>query len=209
MPSIENRELQLEVDSGSVHPNPAEQAPESAWYAVYTSHQHEKAASSLLAQKGFEVFLPLYRAVHSWKDRVKQVSLPLFPGYFFLHGGLERRLAVLTTPGIHNLVSFGAQPAPIPPSQIEAIQRMVAGGTACEPHPFLKCGDRVRVKSGPLVDLEGILVRKKSLFRLVLSLELLQQSVAVEVDAGLVERVSRPPVRRTPGWAPERAPALA
>jgi len=201
----------LDFDAGrrDADLNRTEDPRESAWYVVHTIHQHEKAVSSLLVEKGFDVFLPLYFAIHCWKDRAKQVALPLFPGYLFLHGGLGRRLAVLTTPGIHGLVSFGDQPAPIPQSEIEAVQRMVAGNKSCEPHPFLKCGDWVRVKSGPFVDLEGILVRKKNLLRLVLSVELLQQSVAVEVDANLVERTSRPLTRRNAGWLAASAPAFA
>ncbi|HEV2495931.1 MAG TPA: UpxY family transcription antiterminator [Terriglobia bacterium] len=198
MHRADDRRLGLEGQDTSL--DPVEAVLEPAWYAIHTSHQHEKSVSSLLTQKGFDVFLPLYRAAHRWKDRTQQVSLPLFPGYLFLHGGFDRRLAVLTTPGIHGLVSFGQRPAPIPQSEIDAVRRMVAGNAHCEPHPFLKCGDWIRVKSGPLVGLEGILVRKKNLFRLVLSVELLQQSVAVEVDAHLVERVARPPVLRTPGW---------
>jgi transcription antitermination factor NusG len=195
--------------SQDVGSNQLDGGQEPAWYAIHTSHQHEKVVSSLLTQKGFEVFLPLYLAAHCWKDRTQQVSLPLFPGYLFLHDGLDRRLAVLTTPGTHGLVSFGASPAPIPQSEIDAVRRMVAENAHCEPHPFLKCGDWVRVKSGPLVDLEGILVRKKSLFRLVLSVELLRQSMAVEVDATVVERVPCRPTRRAPHWMAASAPAFA
>jgi transcription antitermination factor NusG len=115
----------------------------------------------------------------------------------------------VTVPGVHGLVSFGKRPAPIPQSEIDAVRRLVDGRERYEPHPFLKRGDWVRVKSGPLAGLEGILVRKKNLFRLVLSVELLQQSVAVEVDTNVVERVSRPPVRRIPGRMPAGASVFA
>lgn len=164
---------------------------DSAWYALYTRHQHEKAVAGILSNKGFEIFLPLYAAVRHWKDRVKHLTLPLFPSYVFLRGGLDRRIQVVSTPGVFALVGHAGRPAPIPEVEINAVRKMVESSLRAEPHPFLKCGDRVRVKSGPLEGLEGILVRKKTLFRLVLSVEMLNQSAAVEVDASAVEPVSR------------------
>src|SRR5205823_10527789 len=86
------------------------------WYAIYTRHQHEKNVAGILASKGFETLLPLYSAAHRWKDPTKLLSLPLFPCYVFIKGGLERRLDILTTPGIHALVSTAGQPAAIPHS---------------------------------------------------------------------------------------------
>jgi transcription termination/antitermination protein NusG len=165
--------------------------------------------AEILANKGFQVFLPLYFALHCWKDRTKRLSLPLFPCYVFLREGLERRLAVLTTPGVHGLVSFCGRPSPIPQHEIDAVRRMVEKGTHCEPHPYLKCGDWVRVKTGPLAGLEGVLVRKKNLFRLVISVELLQQSVAIEVEATAVERATRQPARLSPSSTSWSVPALA
>jgi len=162
----------------------------SAWHAVYTRHQHERSVASNLAGKGFEVFLPLYAAARNWTDRVKIVSLPLFPCYVFFRGDLSRRLAVLTTPGIHGIVSSANQPAAIPASEIEGIRQAIGSGARIEPHPFLKCGDLVRVKCGPLTGMQGILVRKKNVYRLVLSVEMLGKAAAVEVDATLTERVS-------------------
>jgi transcription antitermination factor NusG len=167
----------------------------SAWYALYTKHQHEKMVARVLAIKGFETLLPLYQTASRWKDRTKLLSLPLFPCYVFLKGGLERRLDIMTTPGIFALVSNAGQPAAIPTAEIEAIKRAVESGARVEPHPFLKCGERMRVKSGPLAGIEGILVRKKNLCRLVLSVEMLGKSAAVEVDAFLVERLHGKPPR--------------
>ncbi len=167
------------------------EARSSPWHAIYTRHQHEKAVARMLANKGFQVFLPLYRGSHQWRDRVIQLSLPLFPSYVFLRGAPEHRLKILTTPGIIFLVCFGSQPAVIPQEEIEAIRAVVQRGMHVEPHPFLKCGEWVRVKSGPLEGLEGILVRRKNQLRLVLTVELLQKSVGVEVDACVVERVFR------------------
>ncbi len=163
----------------------------SDWYALYTRHQHEKVVAESLANNGFEVFLPLYDVVRQWKDRTKQLSLPLFSCYVFLRGGLERRLSIISTPGVHSIVGIAGHPAAIPQVEIDAIRKVVESSLRVEPHPFLRCGDRVRVTSGPLAGVEGILVRKKNLSRLVLSAELLEKSVAVEVDAFRVERLSR------------------
>jgi transcription antitermination factor NusG len=165
--------------------------PSPAWYALHTSHQHEKAVASVLSNKGFHTFLPLYDVAHRWKDRTKQLSLPLFPCYVFLRGGLDRRLQVLSTPGVHGFVGWSGRAAVIPEREIQAVTRMLESSLRLEPHPFLKCGDWVRIRSGPLAGLEGILVRKKDSFRLVLSVEMLQKSVAVEVDIAMVERGTR------------------
>jgi transcription antitermination factor NusG len=170
--------------------SPDSQLRESPWYAIYTRHQHEKMVAQILTSKGFEAFLPLYATAHNWKDRTKALSLPLFPCYVFLKGGLERRLQIVTTPGIYGLVSSGGQPAAIPEIEIEAIRRVVESGTRVEAHPYLKCGDRVRIKCGPLAGIQGILVRKKNIFRLVLSVEMLGTAAAMEVAAFQVEPVN-------------------
>ena len=161
----------------------------SPWWAVYTRHQHEKAVADMLATKGFEVFLPLYDSVRRWKDRNKILSLPLFPCYVFVRGGLERRLQVVTTPGIHTILYRGDQIALIPEEEVNAIRVAVNSPARVEPHPFLRCGEKVRVTRGSLEGVVGLLLRKKSLYRLVLSVEMLAQSVAVEVDAADVEAV--------------------
>jgi transcription antitermination factor NusG len=165
---------------------------DSAWYAVYTRHQHEKMVDQVLTNKGFNTFLPLYATTHNWKDRTKALTLPLFPCYVFLKGGIERRLQILTTPGIYGLVSSAGQPAAIPDREIEAIRRVMESGTRVEAHPYLKCGNRVRVKCGPLAGIEGILVRKKNISRLVLSVEILGTAAAIEVAAFQVEAVNAP-----------------
>ena len=161
-----------------------------AWYALYTRHQHEKTVAQILNSKGFETLLPLYPAARRWADRTKLLFLPLFPCYVFINAGLERRLAIMMTPGVHALVSNAGEPAAIPSEEIDAVRRAVESGARVEPHPLLKCGDWVRVKYGPLEGIEGFLVRKKNLYRLVLSVEMLGKAVAVEVDALLVERLS-------------------
>lgn len=159
-----------------------------AWFAVYTRHRHEKAVAQFIMGKGLEVFLPLYKAVHRWKDRMKDLALPLFPNYVFVLAGTSQRATVLSTPGVYDFVRLSGVPAPIPEEEIDAVRCAVERGLNVEPHPLLKSGDRVRVKSGPLEGLEGILVRKKNFYRLVLSVELLMKSISVEVEACDVER---------------------
>jgi len=171
-----------------------------AWCAIYTRHQHEKAIAQILSAKGLEVFLPLYNSTRRWKDRTMHLSLPLFPCYLFLRGMKERRLEVVTTPGIVSILSINGEVATIAESEIESVRRVVEWGNRVEPHPFLRCGDRVRVISGPLQGLEGILVRKKNLCRLVLSVEILERSAAVEVDVSAVERVGGSPHSSPWGW---------
>lgn len=158
------------------------------WYALYTRHQHEKTVADLLGAKGFQVFLPLYSVTHQWKDRAKRLSLPLFPCYVFVYASLDRRVHIVTTPGVHALVGVEGRAARIPDAEIEAVHRTVNNLLHVEPHPFLRTGDWVRVKSGPLEGIEGILVRKANQCRLVLSVEMLEKSVAVEVDPSVVER---------------------
>lgn len=177
--------------------------PQSSWYAIYTRFRHEKTVAQILTTKGLEIFLPLYESAHRWKDRTKLVSLPLFPCYVFLKGSLDRRLDIMNTPGFHAIVSAAGQPAAIPPNEIEAIRKTIESGARVNPYPFMKCGERVRVKRGPLTGVEGILVRVKNQFRLVVSVEMLGKAVAVEVDASVVERVGG---NRRTGFATDPGP---
>lgn len=162
----------------------------SDWWALYTRHQHEKTVATMLSAKGFEVFLPLYESTRRWKDRSKRITLPLFPCYVFIRGGLNRRLQVVTTPGVHMILLCGESIAVIPEVEMQAIRRAVEGPFRVEPHPFLKCGERVRVTRGSLEGIEGILIRKKNLYRLVLSVDMMAKSVAMEIDATDVEPVT-------------------
>ena len=161
------------------------------WWAIYTRQQHEKTVAENFSQHGLEVFLPLYKAVRQWKDRQKHLSLPLFPCYLFLRGESQLRVHILSTPGVHSIVMAADRPAAIADADIEAIRRAVDSPLKVEPHPFLRRGDWVRVKSGPLADIEGILIRRKGSYRLILSADLLQKSIAVEVDAFSVEPLPR------------------
>ena len=182
---------------------------EARWHALYTRHQYERLVAQALTGKGFEVFLPQYRAVHLWKDRRKELDLPLFPNYVFIQGGLDRMLNILTTPGVHSIVAWGGRPADIPQNEIDSVRRLVESPLRIKPHPFLNLGDRVRIKSGPLEGIEGILVRNKNTCRLVLSVEMLARSTAVEIDASMVERVcGSEPDRRVALRIDPRAPVV-
>jgi transcription antitermination factor NusG len=161
------------------------------WNVLYTRHQHEKLVAESLAGNGFEVFLPTYKTIRQWTDRKKQLSLPLFPCYVFVRSTFERHLRLLTTPGVHFVVMFAGRPAAIPDWEMDALRKAVESKLRVEPHPFLQCGDWVRVTSGPLTDVEGILLRKKGSLRLILSAELLGKSIAVEIDAFSVKPLPR------------------
>jgi len=160
---------------------------ESHWYAAYTSPRHEKKVAQQMEGSRIQCFLPLYRSVRRWKDRRKQLDLPLFPGYIFARFALRDRLQVLQLPGVVQLVGFSGKPAPLPDAEIESLRNGLTGNLRVEPHPYLQVGKRVRVHSGPMAGLEGILIRRKEKFRVVLSIHLIQRSVAVEVDEADVE----------------------
>lgn len=159
-----------------------------AWHALRTRYQHEKVVDELLSRQGFETFLPLYTVIHRWKDRTKQLSVPLFPTYVFLRGGVGLRLQILKTPGVRSIVESAGRPDVISESEIAAIRRVVENSFQVQPHPFLASGEWVRIRFGPLAGLEGILVRKQDRLRLVLSVEVLGRSVAVEVEPPRGER---------------------
>ncbi len=135
-----------------------------------------------LRHKGYELFLPLYECRRRWSDRIKELELPLFPGYLFCRFNPLDRLPILMTPGVIQIVGVGKSPIPVDDADIVAIQTAVGSGLPRQPWPFLEIGQRVKVESGPLTGVEGILIGFKGHHRLVLSVTLLQRSVAVEVD---------------------------
>jgi transcription antitermination factor NusG len=159
------------------------------WYALFTRHQHEKSVALALSNKKYEVYLPLYRSVRRWQDRAKQIWLPLFPCYVFIREGMDRQLQILTTPGMIHIVGWAGRPAIVPQAQLDAVRQIIESSLIVETHPYLKSGDRVRVKTGPLSGLEGILTRKKGEARLVVSMDMLGRSAAVEIDVLNVERI--------------------
>ena len=157
-----------------------------AWYALTVKPRHEKAAALNLERKGLESYLPLYRAQRQWSDRHKEVELCLFPGYVFCRFGFERRLDVSSLPSVTSIVGFGGLPTPVSEEEIAAIQSILASGHRVWPWPYLEAGQRVRIVSGVLAGLEGILAREKDAWRVVVNVELLRRSVAVEIDREMV-----------------------
>jgi transcription antitermination factor NusG len=161
---------------------------EPRWYAAYTVTRHEKCVERQLTERRLECFLPLYRSLHRWKDRRKEVESALFPSYVFVRIALKDRLTVLRLPSVVHLVSCNGTPVEIPDSEIEALRRL-ATNVSLAPWPYLNVGQQARICRGPLAGLEGFLVRIKDRFRVVLSVDLIMRSVAVEVDADDIEPV--------------------
>jgi transcription antitermination factor NusG len=163
--------------------------PVERWYAVSIRPRYEKLASQHLKQRGVCSFLPLYRSVRHWKDRRKELEMALFPGYIFVNIDAGDRLAVLRAPGALRFVTFQGQLAPVADSDVHALELSMAAGLGAQPHPYLRDGKRVRVKRGLLAGAEGIVVRRKDRFRLVLSIDLIMRSLMLEVDEADVEPI--------------------
>ena len=160
------------------------------WYAVITRSRHEKVVAELLWQKQIECFLPLRETISKWKDRHKKIQFPLFPGYLFVHVPIqERRLDILKVPSVVSIIGFNGQPFSIPEVQVQAVKRLVFSTLPYDPYPFIVEGDRVEIVRGPLRGLEGILIEKKGVYRFILSVDLIQQAVACEVDACDVAKI--------------------
>ena len=155
---------------------------EFQWFALLVKSQHEKSVASALHGKGYEQFLPLYNVNRRWSDRIKQLALPLFPGYVFCRFDLNKRLGILVTPGVLQVIGAGKVPLPVDDREIEALRSIVKSGLQAEPWPFVRVGQRVRIERGSLEGVEGILLAIKRPYRLVVSVTLLQRSVAVELD---------------------------
>lgn len=164
-------------------------ALEPEWYAVYTRSRQERMVKTQLEGRGVENFLPSYEKVSQWKDRRKLVQWPLFPGYLFVKIPLVRRLEVLTAYGAVQLVGNSTGPLPIPEEQVARVKRFVGVGLKCDPHPYLRIGKKVRITDGPLEGLEGMLVRTKSRSLFVVSVEMIQRSVSVELEGWKIECV--------------------
>ena len=157
------------------------------WYAVYTKSRHEKYVREQLERRSIECFLPLYEAPSRRKDRRTQIQLPLFPGYVFLHLSLLCRLEVLQIPGVVSFVGFSGHATALQDEEMDSLQMGLFRGISAVPHPYLTKGRRVRMKAGPLAGLEGILVRRKGHVRVVLSIDILQRSIAVDADIADLE----------------------
>lgn len=165
--------------------------PGLSWFALNTRFRYEDYVAKQLTVKGYETLLPVYRSRRRWSDRIKNVELPLFPGYLFCRFDANDRLPILTTPGMIQVVGFGKTPVPVEDAEIVSIQRAINSDLAREPWPYLHIGEKVRVECGALQGVEGILLSVKGGHRLVLSVTLLQRSVAVEVNSAWVAPVSQ------------------
>jgi transcription antitermination factor NusG len=172
-----------EMPSG-MHPS---ESAKPNWYAVYTFSRHEKCVAEEMGRRQIRGFLPVYRSIRRWKDRRKEIEMALFPSYVFVHVALQDRLRVLEVPGVVSIVGAGGKPAPLAGHEIEPFLHGVEGCVKMEPHPFLCAGRRVRLRSGAMAGVEGVLLRRKDGVRLIVSLEILMRAVAVEIDEADIE----------------------
>ena len=161
----------------------------TGWLALQVRARHEKLTSAVLRLKGYESFLPLYRAERRWSDRTKRIDLPLFPGYVFCWFDVHLSLPILTTPGVIQIVG-GRTPIPIDNAEIAAIQKIVKSGLTVEPWSFVQSGKTVSIVAGPFQGIEGVLLSSNNTQRLVVSITLLQRAVAVEIDSRCVVAVA-------------------
>lgn len=157
--------------------------PSISWYALQVRSRKENYTASQIAGQGYECLLPTYRSIRKWSDRVKELEQPLFPGYLFCRFNIHDRRPLISTPGVLQIIGSGHTAVPVPDEEIRALQLVVSSGVSKQPWPYLEVGQRVRVNYGTLAGLEGLLVNFKGNHRVVLSVSLLQRSVAMEVDS--------------------------
>ena len=160
------------------------------WYALQLRTRFEKVVAMHLRGKGYEEFLPTYTSRRHWSDRVREIELPLFPGYIFCKFDVTDRLPLLVIPGVMSVVSFGGAPMPVPEREIAAIEHVVNSGMKYEPWPRMSVGQPVQVRYGPLRGVEGVVVEVKRDYQLIISVSMLQRSVAVAIDRDCVVPVS-------------------
>jgi transcription antitermination factor NusG len=162
-----------------------------SWYAIQVRSKLGSVASATLRGKGYEEFLPLYRSRRRWSDRIKELDLPLFPGYLFCRFDVSDRLMpILTTPGVIGIIGAGKTPVSVDDEEIEAVRAILRSGLAARPWPFLRVGSKVYMEAGPLVGVEGIITNTDKVYRLIVSVRLLQRSVAVEIDRAWARPIS-------------------
>lgn len=174
------------------NPPASDLALRPAWYALQVRSRKESYVAAQIQGQGFDCLLPTYKSIRKWSDRIKELEQPLFPGYLFCRFDFQNRRPVITTPGVLQIVGFGRMAAPVPDDEIEALKLAVSSDAAKQPWPYLEVGQKVRVIYGNLTGLEGILVNVKGNQRVVLSVTLLQRSVALEVESSWLS-----PVRET------------
>jgi transcription antitermination factor NusG len=156
------------------------------WFALQTKYRHEQVVATQLLGKGYEPFLPACKSRRRWSDRVKEIEQPLFAGYLFCRFDPHNRLPILTTAGIVQIVGTGKIPVPVDETEIAQIQTAVRSGVPTQAWPFQRIGQRVTVERGPLRGLEGSLLSMKGRHRLIVSVTLLQRSVAIELEESWV-----------------------
>jgi transcription antitermination factor NusG len=152
------------------------------WYALKVRVRGELLIRKALELKDYQIFLPTYKETRQYSDRLKKIDVPLFPGYLFCRLDVNRRLPILTTPGVDYILGSNGEPEPVPESEIAAIAQVLNSGAIVGPWPFLKTGSRVRVEKGAFAGVEGIFVSERGADRLVLSVTMLQRSISVEID---------------------------
>jgi transcription antitermination factor NusG len=162
---------------------------EVRWFALRTTPRHEKRVHERLLGRGVESFLPVWERWSRWKDRRKLVQLPLFSGYCFAHFAIQDRLDVITTVGVLGIVGSNRGPEPVEDEEIESLRRLIRSSLRFDPCPSIKVGMRVEVVRGPLMGVRGVLVRKDSKDRLVISVDLIRQGAAVTIDASDVAAI--------------------
>lgn len=162
------------------------------WYALRVRSNFEKVTATHLQSRGFTPFLPLYRCKRTWSDRLKTIDLPLFPGYIFCSFDINRRLPILSTPGVVKIIGAGTRPIPVNLDEIEALHAIGKAGCPVEPWPYLQSGQRVRIERGVLCGIEGVLIEMRKMHRIVVSVTLLQRAVSVEIDRDWVVPVKSP-----------------
>ena len=159
------------------------------WFAVRVKSNFERLTALHLGQRGYDSFLPTYTTRTRWSDRLKNIVRPLFPGYVFCGFDPAFRLPILTTPGVVQIVGIGKEPVPVDNAELESVWKALQSGLAVHPWPFLQLGERVVVEHGPLVGIEGKVIQFKSSYRLVVSIHLLQRSVAAEIERAWIRPV--------------------
>jgi transcription antitermination factor NusG len=162
------------------------------WFAVHVKSRHEFAAAERLMGAGIEVFLPSVERLSKWTDRKKLVRFPLFPGYLFVHVLRDHRgiLTVLKTKGVVRILgAVPGEPEPVPDEQVLSLKKVVEAKVPLDPYPYLKEGQRVRITSGPLAGVEGLLLEKAEKHTLFLSVDILQQGVTLTIGASDVEPI--------------------
>lgn len=178
------------------------------WYAVYTCARHEKAVARHFEERGLSYFLPLYQAIHVWNKRSSRVSLPLFPGYVFVQTNMHDRFKPLQVPGVLHYVSAGTLPCAIASEEIEALRKVLVSSKDVGPHPYMSTGQLVQITSGPLIGLRGTVQRTKSGNRFIVSVEMIKQSIAIEIDGFQIAAVQDAPTPLRFGPMPVSLPAL-